>query len=114
MPDLNKIYVREGEEEPFEIEHEGETYQFAKKKITWKQMNELLSKAVEISEKGIQIHMGRFYEEAAIAVLVRTPWEIGQTRMALKQLDPVFGKKLEKYLPRIESLIEGGDFFVGE
>ena len=110
---LSKIMASE-EEEAFTIEFEGETYEFAKKGITWRQMNELLSRSIVVNKDGVKLHLGEFYEEAALLVLTKTPWPQSDMKFALKRLDPRFGARLQAHLPKIESLMESGDFFVEE
>ena len=110
---LKKIMASE-EEEAFTIEFEGESYEFAKKELTWRQMNELLSRFLEVSKEGVKVHLEQFFEEAAIMTLTKAPWAQSDMKFVLRKLGPKFGAKLRLHLPGFESLLDGGDFFVGE
>ena len=111
--ELDEIFVS-GESEEFEVEHKGKVYQFAKKELSWAETNKLLSKAVKISDKGIEVQLNIWFEEYLIAALTKAPWNLNETRISLKKLSPEFGAKLEKFVPKPTSLAGEADFFVQE
>jgi len=109
MP-VEDLYVKEQAEE-FEIEHNGQVYQFAKRELSWLKTNKILSKAAKITQKGVEIALDVWYEEYLSEALTKAPWNLGETRIALRRLDPAFGAKLEKHIPRPGGFSEDLDFF---
>ncbi len=100
MGDIKSILVSEVAKE-FEIEHNGETFKFKMKKLSWLTTTGLLSRSTTYSAKGTAIvNMDAYYEEYLIAALVEVPWRLEETRFILRKLDPEFGSKLEEYVPK--------------
>jgi len=111
--DLKALFVSE-EVQEFEIEHEGKKWKFKIKELPWLKVNQLLGKALKISQTGIEVQLDSWYENYLIEALVEAPWQLSETRLALRKLGPKFGAKLEKKVPRPESFVEDIDFFVRE
>lgn len=105
--------------EDFQIEFNGKTYEFAKKPLTWAQLNEYQGKACVMTQEGkdkqtvMRVAKRQYVEDCLVAMLVKTPWPIQETRVMLRKLDPKFGELLEKHVPDISgpSKVTDQDFF---
>ena len=106
---MEELFI--GAEKEFSIPFEGKEYTFALKELSWLEVNKLLSKAVKITAKGLEISIDTWYEEYLVASLTKAPWKLEETRLALKQLKASFGALLEEYIPKPGAMESNLPFF---
>ena len=96
--DLSDILAGD-EVEEIKIEYKGNVYEFKIRELPWTKINNLISRCVQFEKKKVIPDLGEFYLLYLESALVSAPWPLDQTRIYLKRLDRVFGRKLEEFLP---------------
>lgn len=112
--DLQELFVKS---EPYEalIEHNGKSYKFKVKDLSWSKRNQILGQCTKIDRAGSpQFDLDKYLRDMLINMIVEAPW--GETtHQKLVQLDPEFGSKLERLVPTASKADEGiVDFFEKE
>lgn len=116
MSDISQLLVDNTTEE-FEIEYGGTKFKFAKRPLSWANLNKILGECIEVAGEQIKFDLARYNEECLIAMLTETPdgWPKEQTGLILKQLKAEVGALFEVHIPKPGSVFgEESDFFVNE